>query len=449
MEKIWKKVKSSIQTTVPSHSYRMWIEPLGVLKENKNTLTLFCPNIFFKKKVTASYRALIESELSKIAGKKFKVMFEVVNNHAKRPVHNPLEPSPQRALPSMSIKPFSGRYLRKDFNFDNFVVGPNCQLSYSASLALANTMGSNGLNSLYLHSDTGNGKSHLSQAVGNFIIQNSPEERVFYITAEDFMNEMIGAYKGDSITLFKDKYRNGCDVLLIEDVQYLQNKEKTQIELALTLDSLMDANKKIIFTSSHLPNKIPKIDDSLKSRLSSGLISDILPPDFKTRMKILKKKSLASGSIVPVEVLEYLASELNDNVRQLESGLIGVTAKATLLGIPLDRNLAESVVKNIVVLRKKLTLETIKKLVGKHYNLSMSDLASKSRKQGIVVPRQIAMYLSRKHTDNPLQAIGQAYNRYHATALYAVRAIENEIISDGSIRSQVEILSKEIDRGNF
>jgi len=260
---------------------------------------------------------------------------------------------------------------------------------------------------------------------------------------------MVRAYRYNSINAFKEKYRNQCDVLLLEDVHYLRGKERTQIELALILDTLFEADKKIIFSSCYLPADIPKLDNKLRSRLSCGLISNIDPPDFKTRVRILKKKSTLNGYKIPETIIHYLASELTEDVRQLESGLIGVTAKSILLGEPIDLKLAESVTKNIIRQWKNITIDVIKKMVCKDYNISISDIVSSSRKQSIVRPRQIAIYLSRRYTDNSLQAIGRSFNRYHATALHSIGAIERELKEKGPLQKHVEFFCQKLESGKF
>jgi chromosomal replication initiator protein len=300
-----------------------------------------------------------------------------------------------------------------------------------------------------LLSNTGLGKSHLSQAIGHHILSEHPNDRVFYITAEDFSNEMVRAYRNDCIDKFKGKYRNGCDVLLLEDVHHLSGKERTQIELALTLDFLFETEKRIIFSSCYLPGEIPKLNDKLRSRLLSGLISKIDPPNFRTRVRILQRKSVAKGFVIPEEVLHYLAAELTEDVRQLESGLIGVAAKSSLLGSPMNLSLAESVVKNIVRQHKRITIEAIKKLVCKYYNISVNDIVSRSRRQSFVRPRQIAIYLSRKYTDSPLQAIGRSFNRYHATALHSINAVELGLKGNSAIKKQVEFFRQKLESGKF
>jgi chromosomal replication initiator protein len=327
-------------------------------------------------------------------------------------------------------------------------VGGNNDFAYSAALSLAAKKSAQ-QNSLFLLSKTGMGKSHLSQAIGHHILKEYPTERVYYMTAEDFTNEMVDSFKNNTISSFKEKFRSHCDVLLLEDVHHLSGKARTQIELAETFDNLFNANKKIIFSSCYLPSEIPKLNDTLRSRLCSGIISSMDKPDYQTRLRIIRKKVNLQGHDVPVDVIEYLAGELTEDVRQLESGLIGVMARASLLGAPINLELARSVVQNIVNQNKSITIEGIKKLICKYYNVSLSDLVSRSRKQQIVRPRQVAIYLSRRYTDQPLQAIGKSFNRYHATAMHAIGAVEKGIKQKTQIQRHVEYLSERIESGEL
>lgn len=458
MQDIWEKVKAAIKARVSDHCYKMWIEPVAFKECEGDTFVLACPNFFYKKRVQESYAALIESELNRISDKFCKVLIEISETKKESGKKKPdkdkdkdkLEAGTQLTLPEMIIAPQQrgGRLLRKDFTFDRFVVGSNNNFAYSAALSLASQNDSN-QSSLYLLSHTGMGKSHLSQAIGHHILSHHPSDRVYYVTAEDFMNEMIQAFKNDSVDQFKEKYRNQCDVLLLEDVHFLTGKERTQVELALALDYLLNADKKIIFTSCYLPSDIPKISEQLKSRLSCGLISGIEPPDFATRVKILQKKARESGYDMPKSVTDYLAGSLSENVRQLESGLIGVVTKASLMGRSLDLSLARSVVKNISQQRTLITVESIKKAVCVHYSISDDDLMSNSRKKGIVWPRQIAIYFARKYTDYPLQMIGKSFNRYHATIIHSINAVEKGLKEDNSVRKQVEYLSERLETGRF
>lgn len=446
MEAVWKKVKTAIKKRIPNHSYKMWIEPLKVQKSEDNTWVVYCPNFFSRKRVQGLYGSIIQHNMQTELGQDCELLYKISNqsNGSKPKVAKEL----QLPLPNDNVRPCNGRFLRRDFTFDQFVVGRNNDFAYSASLALASRRDVQ-QNALFLLSKTGLGKSHLSQAIGHHILSIHPSDRVYYITAEDFSNEMVRAYRHNAIDKFKEKYRSRCDVLLLEDVHYLSGKERTQVELALTLDTLFESGKRIIFSSCYLPSEIPKLNDKLRSRLSCGLISAIEPPDFRTRVRILRKKVGTYDYQLSDGVIQYLAGELTDDVRQLESGLNGVAAKSSLLGLTADIKLAESVVKNIVRQRKRITIDVIKKLVCKYYNVSQEEIMSRSRKQNFVRPRQMAIYLARRYTDAPLQTIGKSFNRYHATALHSINCIERGLKQDSSIQKQVGFFRKKLESGKF
>ena len=342
----------------------------------------------------------------------------------------------------------SGRMLKKGFTFDDFVVGDNSNFAYSASVSLAQGR-INGAGMLFLLSKTGLGKSHLSQAVGHHLMANSKANRVFYVTAEDFTNEMIFSLKNNTIQRFKDKYRQRCDALILEDIHFLSGKTATQKELSMTLDYLLDADKKIIFSGCERPDDIPKLNDNLKSRLNMGLLTEIQAPDFSTRVKILDKKSKGLGCALPGKITEYIAQELCDDVRQLESGLFGVVAKGQLMGRNIDMELARSVLENMTRNRKRISIELIKQMVCNEFSITENDIISKSRKKRIVKPRQVAMFLARRYTDLPIKKIGSSFKRYHATAIYSVNAVEKEMKQKGVLYEQVKYLSKRLESGKY
>lgn len=444
---MWDQLKTALRSQIGDHRYGVWIAQMTPEFDAAGNLALKCPNSFFLAQVQREFTKLIEAEYARISGGTRMVTFTVAAGNDPRPAP-PMDPPVQLAIPEILVRSHSGRYLRKDFTFDQFVVGGNNDFAYSASLSLA-TRKKQGQSALFLLSKTGMGKSHLSQAVGHHILKEAPAERVYYVTAEDFSSEMVHAIRSDAMDAFKTKYRSGCDVLLLEDVHHLSGKVRTQEELAATLDFLMESNKKIIFSSCYLPAEIPKMEEKLRSRLSCGVISNIDPPNFKTRVRILRKKATSSGCHIPEDVTQYLASTLTDDVRQLESGLIGITAKSSLLGMPVTMELAEGVIQTISRRDKAITMETIKKFICKEYGLLVKDLVSRSRQKSIVQPRQMAMYLCRRYTDSPLQAIGKSFNRYHATALYAINIIENGIKKETAIRRQVQMLCEKIEAGDF
>lgn len=446
MEDIWNEAKSAVKGKIPEHSYRMWIEPIVFDKNTSDGIAVTCPNLIYQKKIEEHFAGMIESEMGRLSNEACKLEINVSGKPSKNGQASGRHR--QLRLPDITPGQYSGRMLRGNYTFDQFVVGENNGFAYSAALSLASRR-NNQQNALFLLSETGNGKSHLSQAIGHHVLSEYPSERVCYITAEDFANEMVYSFQTNAINKFKDKYRDNCDVLLLEDVHYLTGKNRTQVELALTLDTLFDANKKIIFSSCYLPGDIPKLSDKLRSRLSCGLISAMESPDFGTRVRILKKKSRVNNYGVPDDVLDYLAGELTDNIRQLESGLIGVAAKSSLLGVAVDLDLAESVVQNIARQKQVITIDVVKKIVCKYYKVTIKELTSKSRKQRIVRPRQVAIYLSRRYTDQPLQSIGKSFNRYHATALHAINTVERGLKNDAPVRKHVEFLSKKLESGKF
>jgi chromosomal replication initiator protein len=451
MEKVWQKVKGTIKENIPSHVYKMWIEPVHFFKSTGENIVLVCPNNFLKKRVVENFGTLIKNELNRVAGDGCNFLLEVSrrNSGSTRPVIRKTEAaSTQLTLPQVNAQPKNGRLLRRDFTFDQFVVGKNSDFAYMAALSLASQKKPS-QNSLLLFSPPGMGKSHLSQAAGHQILSVFPKERIFYITAEDFTNEMVMAFKGNSIDEFKKKYRSCCDVLLLEDIHMLSGRTRTQEELALTLDYLNETGKKIIYSSSIQLAKIPKMSDHLKSRIALSLISEIEPPDFRTRVKILRHKARGRGLRVPSEVIEFMASELKQNVRILESGLIGVTTKSCLLGMPVDLALAESIVKNIISTRKHITIDAIKKVVSKEFDITVQNMISKSRKQSVTRPRQIAIFLSRRHTEQTIQSIGKNFNRYHATVIHSINAVEKQLKQTGEMKKQLEIIEQKLSSGNF
>ena len=459
MESSWKQVKYQLKKALPDHSYRMWIDPVTLLEHNNQDIKLSSPNAYFIKRLKDNYLPIFEREFIKLGFNDVNIEFQVSlskksDNKSGAYPAIPLtskmisKKSKQMELPGLGMKFNNGRIFKKGFTFDDFVVGGNSNFAYSASLSLAHGK-IKGYSILYLLAKTGLGKSHLSQAIGHHIIKNSLFKTVYYITAEDFTNEMIYSLKNNCIDRFKEKYRTKCDVLILEDVHFLSGKNATQKELAITLDYLLEADKKIIFSGCELPEDIPKLNDQLKSRLTLGLVTQIDAPDYSTRVRILKRKSKVFGYNIPNQVTEYIAQELCDDVRQLESGLFGVVAKGQLMGCNIDVELAKSVVLNIAKTKKKVTLESIKKLVCTEFSISSADIVSASRKRRIVKPRQMAIFLSRKYTDQPIKSIGTSFNKYHATAIYAINAVEKELKLKSVLFNQIKYLSKKIETGNL
>lgn len=461
MKSIWKKVKADLKSQIPANNYMMWIDPLDLGACGNQHVVLECPNHFSKKWIEGYYSEMIKAGLNRICGKAVQVSFEVANGHSRHTITQKQDTlavtnkgqkarrtDKQLTLPNSHVRPRTGRLLKNDFTFDTFVVGTNNDFAYSAVLSLGSQ--NNAVNRpLFLTSRPGMGKSHLTQALGHYTLGAKPSTRVYYITAEDFSNEMVYAFNTKTINQFKEKYRAGFDILLLDDIHSLAGKERTQSELAMVLDYMLEADKKVLFTGCCLPGEIPKVNEQLKSRLSCGLITTMDAPDFRMRVRILRKKSQINGYSIPDDVIEYLADNLTDDVRQLESGLNGVAMKSSLLGVPVDQDLARSIVKNMVVQQRKITLELIKKLVCKEYGVLAKDIDSRSRQQRVTWPRQVAIYLSRRLTDHSLKSIGRNYNRYHATVIHSINAVENAMKQKQSVSQEVNYLVNKIEEGKY
>ncbi|MFP4476079.1 MAG: chromosomal replication initiator protein DnaA [Desulfatibacillaceae bacterium] len=447
MRSVWEKAREAVREHLPESVYHMWIDPLQFIRFQDGRIILSTPHPFSRKWILDHYRDLLVTSLMDTARQPLDLEIEVAPPDPRQ--QREFESSRQQKIfPESVAKTQRGHYFKRDYTFDSFVVGNCNDFAYTATLSLASKKNRQ-QNVLYLCSKTGLGKSHLSQAVGQFILAEHPEDKVYYMTAEDFTDEMVNALKSNSINQFKKKYREGCDVLLLEDVQNLSGREKTQSELGLALDYLIDADKRLIFTSSHRPGDIPRLHDGVCSRLSSGLVLSMDKPDFRMRVRILKRKARQYGVRLSQEVIEYLASELTDNVRQLEAGLKNVAARGNLMCGEIDVAEAERVVSNLINAQREITLGSIKNMVCRYYRLTPEEIVSKSRKVAIVRPRQIAMYLSRRYTEQSLQAIGRSFKRQHATTLHACATVERHLRDKDQVARQVELLCDRIESGEL
>ena len=308
----------------------------------------------------------------------------------------------------------------------------------------AGSKGSEGV--VYLKSATGLGKSHLAQAVGQFIYKRSPEKRLCYMTANDFTNQVVRALKDGHIEDLKERYRKRVDVLLLEEVHSFSGRQRTQSELAMVLDHLLDTRKLVIFTSAYLPREIPRLDGRLRSRLDLGVITPINPPGYETRVKIIERKAGRHGNKLDPEVVEYMAQFLKGDIRRIEGAVVGLITKASLLKRPMDMDLAKEVLTEIMGDLEPLNLEKIVRLVLRYFDVTRDELCSSSRKRSVTVPRQIAMYLARSFTDATLDAIGKEFKRDHATVIHSVRKIKNALKMNSKIKHQVEFLREQLEK---
>jgi len=445
-ESVWTCMRAAAAAELAEPNVKVWLNPLQPLRIEAQTLYLGCPNRFFMAWVREHYYPHLVAALDAARAEGYKVE-EVKLEVAAAPGPPQKEgyrPQPDE-LPHLEIHRRAPLRFNRRFTFDRFVVGSANQYAFSASLALAE--GENlHTDALYLLAGPGLGKSHLSQAIGQHILCRQPDRRVFYLTAEDFTNELIYSLKNQNTAEFKDKYRRHCDVLVLEEVNFLSGKEKIQAELSFTLDCLNDNGKKIVFTSSSLPKDIPRLGCQFASRLSNSLISTIRPPDYETRLSILRQKARENGLVIPKPVLEFMAARLIKDVRRMESCLLGLGAKSKLLARPIDLALAEEALRDLVEEEAPggFNPELIQNTVCHYYQVSLDDLRSRSRRKNVVLTRNVGMYLCRQLTDLSLEAIGKAFSRNHSTVLYSVNLIENRTRRDSKLRGQLDFLTDQI-----
>jgi len=444
MSNIWEDVKNHIKKELPEKNYSLWISPLTLLDDKSNQLTLGCPNRFSYNWIKENYQSIIEKKLTALSNDSYTLSFKVTPTKRKQPVPDMFKESKQLNLPNVSTKRGnSRRRFNRDFTFDRFVVGDCNEFAYSASKAMA--LGDTwSYDSLFMLSKTGLGKSHLSQSIGHAILDENPNVKAYYITAEDFVNEMIFAIKNNRIDEFKNRYRRSCDVLLLEEVHFLSGKEKTQLELGYTLDALANDGKKIIFTSSLLPDKMPNMTKELASRLTSGIITTLEKPDYKTRLKIIEKKSIDYNLNLLEEIKHYLAKYLTRDVRQIESALRCLRAKAELLKAKIDMDLAREVIKCHLPGQNDIAISDVKKVICRYFKIDPEVLHSRSRKKIHSFPRNIYVYLCRTHTDATLEEIGRSIDRNHSTVLYSFEVIEKKIKIENNVKKQVDFLNQKL-----
>ncbi|MDL1971416.1 MAG: chromosomal replication initiator protein DnaA [Candidatus Desulfofervidaceae bacterium] len=433
---IWQKVQTHLSEALPPNLFDVWVKPLRLLAIEDGKIIIGCPNRFFLEWIKEHFLHYLKEACMLYLPECREILLKIIATEKKnkKTPRQIIQPPLPLALPRPR--------LCKAFTFEEFVVGECNQYAYTTACNLAN---GHFEQPVFFYSDTGLGKSHLSQAVGNYILTQKKEERIFYITAEEFTNEMVRALKSNYINDFKEKYRRECDVLILENIHFLSGKEKIQTELAYTLDALWESRKRVIFTSLTPPQKTPAFKKELKSRIESSLIVPINPPDLDTRFKILKKKAIKHKQAVPENILQYLACYVKGDVRRLESALNNVLARATLQKRPLDLDLAKEVALVFIENQPQVDLNKIKTVVCHHYKLHPEDLLAKSRARRVCLPRKIAIYLARRYLNLSLAELGKKFQRHHATVLSALNAVEQEMKKSSYLAREVEYLCKKIE----
>jgi len=445
IEELWNKILEIIKEDLSPQAYNSWFSQTKAVKFGENKLIISAPGDFCKDWLEKHYTVFIKDILKRTLGSdnNLKIEFRTAEQKFSTPTHS----APNLKNKTKKPEPFlknNKLTLTPKYTFDNFVVGNGNRFAHAACLAVAQSP-SKSYNPLFVYGGVGLGKTHLMQAIGRHIAQQNVKTKVLYISSEKFTNEMIDSIRDDRTVAFRDKYRS-VDVLLIDDIQFLAGKERTQEEFFHTFNTLYDSNKQIVITSDSPPKDIPTLENRLISRFEWGLITDIQPPDLETRIAILRKKAQSENLNVPSEVINFIAENITSNIRQLEGALTKLVAFSTFTKKELSVSLAQDILKDIIPLEnKKVSIGQIQKTVSDYYNIKVNFMLSKKRTKDVVLARQVAVYLSRELTDLSLISIGGSFGRRdHTTIIHSYNKIKDKIKKDKSFKIIIDNLTLNI-----
>ncbi|GEP80310.1 chromosomal replication initiator protein DnaA [Staphylococcus carnosus] len=447
-EEIWDKVLELAKNELTPISYSTWFEPpkTELIDIQENTAIILVESNFVQDFLKKQYTNIIADLIEKAIGTKLMPNFVIQEDLTEDKQVKDSAKAKSEAKPDVQAPQNSSEDQFNVHNtFETFVIGPGNRFPHAASLAVAEAP-AKAYNPLFIYGGVGLGKTHLMHAIGHYVLENNRDAKVIYTSSEKFTNEFIKSIRDNETEQFREKYRN-IDVLLIDDIQFIQNKEQTQEEFFHTFNDLHQTGKQIVISSDRPPKEIAKLEDRLRSRFEWGLIVDITPPDYETRMAILQKKLEEEDVDIPLESLTYIANQIQSNIRELEGALTRVIAYSRLQNEAITTELTAEALKDIIQTpkSKKITIQDIQKVVGQYYNVRLEDFAAKKRTKSIAYPRQIAMYLSRELTDFSLPKIGEEFGgRDHTTVIHAHMKIQTDMSEDPIFKQEVENLEKEI-----
>ena len=433
LQDLWEKTLDVLKNEMSEVSFNTWMKSCSPISISEDTIKISVPNAFTRDILNNRYKDLVANSIQGICSKLYKLEFLISSEVALEETQN------QQKVKRLSLNDEISNTLNPKYTFDSFVIGNSNRFAHAASLAVAEAP-AKAYNPLFIYGGVGLGKTHLMHAIGHYILENNPKAKVEYISSEKFTNELINSIKHDKNEEFRNKYRN-VDVLLIDDIQFIAGKEGTQEEFFHTFNALHEANKQIIISSDRPPKEIPTLEDRLRSRFEMGLITDIQPPDFETRIAILRKKAQLENINVPNEVMTYIAKYIKSNIRELEGALTRVVAYSSLTNKNISLELATEALKDIISNPKseEITVNRIKEKVSEAFNIKMDDFNSKKRTRTIAYPRQIAMYICRELTDLSLPKIGSEFGgRDHTTVIHAHDKISKDIEENQQIKDKID-----------
>jgi len=439
---IWENTLKLIKNELTEVSFNTWFKVIEPIDINDNCMILGVPSEFIKNILEARYVNLIFNALKQVTSSEFEIKLILPEDQTNQQLHknryDKQDNSNVTRLENTSM-------LNPKYVFNSFVIGNSNRFAHAASLAVAEAP-AKAYNPLFIYGGVGLGKTHLMHAIGHYILKNNPKVRVLYTTSEKFTNDLINSIRDDKNVEFRNRYRK-TDILLVDDIQFIADKERTQEEFFHTFNTLYEASKQIIISSDRPPKEIPTLEDRLRSRFEWGLICDIQPPDLETRIAILKKKEKMENLSIPNEVLLYIAKEINSNIRELEGALIRVIAYSSLTNKEINMDLTKEALKDFFSNSKPkmITVNLIKQVVSEYYSVKVEDFNSRKRTRTIAFPRQIAMYLTRELTDLSLPKIGEEFGgRDHTTVMHAHDKISKEFEKDQSLKMAINEICKRL-----
>jgi chromosomal replication initiator protein len=439
---LWEKILLMMRERMSAPTFDTWFGGTQIVAydASQSRVKVFVPTMFARNWLAANYTTIIQNSLIALTEQEYTVVFDTTLQL------NETAAATEEEIRESSLIPATGnKHLNARYTFETFVIGASNRFAHAASLAVAETP-AKAYNPLFIYGGVGLGKTHLMHAVGHHVLQQNPVANILYLSSERFINEFIMSIRENSTDAFRDRYRS-IDVLLIDDIQFLANKEQTQEEFFHTFNALHEAGKQIVISSDRPPKEIPTLEDRLRSRFEWGLITDIQPPDLETRIAILQRKAKADGLMVPEEVAYFIATQINSNIRELEGALIRVMAFSSLINQDISVELAEQALKDIISpdRPKAITVSQIQKVIGDHFGLKVEELKAKKRTKHVAFARQIAMYLTRELTDMSLPKIGDAFGgRDHTTVLHAYDKVSTEISRDHQLKATLDRLAEAI-----
>jgi chromosomal replication initiator protein len=461
---LWQSTNQELKNLFPADVYEMWFSELVCTVETDSKLVLTASNEFNAIWIENNFLDIITQQARGFAGTAVDVSIEVTkpdaaqedanskaasvaNNRLDKRQSSDLRPDLRNDRPVSQSTPTHRTLINPSNTFENFVVGSGCQLAHAASIAVANAPG-RAYNPLFVFGETGLGKTHLMHAVAHQMLANNPKARIAYVSTEKFTNEFIHAIRENKLTKFRQYYRN-VDALLVDDIHFLSGKESTQEEFFHTFNDLFESGRQIFLASDRPANEIERLENRLVSRFQWGLVTDIQAPDFETRVAILRNKAAAMKIELADEIMDFLAERVSRNVRRMEGALTRIAGYNNLIDRKLDLSAVERLLSDLLHEEaiSKVTVDQIQRKVSDYYKIRFSELVGRRRTSAIVFPRQVAMYISRTLTSDPLKAIGDAFGgRDHGTVIHACKQVENMMEQDGSVKRGVDYLIKQLSK---